>query len=75
MCPHKDTHPGWREGCRALPLPQALPVGPCGQVIGHKLCDFPVPLPFASQGWDDFQKMNGCQVLHRSHVLVTRQPT
>lgn len=41
-------------GSTALPLPQALPVGPRGQeVIGHKLCDFPVPLPFASQGSED----------------------
>lgn len=42
-------------------------------------CDFPVPQPFAPQGWSDFQKMNGMKAsrnnrpLHVSHVLVKRQ--
>lgn len=49
-----------------------------GKVVGHRLCDFPGPLPFALQGWSDFQKMNGMKaprnnrLLHVSQVLARR---
>lgn len=34
------------------------------------LYDFPVPYPFAPQGWGGFQKMNGYEVLEKKQPYI-----